>query len=93
MLTHLSRSALQMNIEKAVKLLSSYFHFQGTWPKPSVLGSRRLSTRRFLWVSVKNPPPLATSPNHPVRRQARGKTPAFLLLPEESCFTLAPAES
>lgn len=93
MLTHLSQSALQINIKRGMKLLSSCFHFQGTWPKPSVLGGRRLSTRRFLCVSVKSPPPLATSPHHPVRRLAWGKTTAFFLLPEKSCFTLALAES
>lgn len=48
MLTHLSQSALQINIKKAMKPVSSCFHCQGTWPKPSVLGSRRFSTRRFL---------------------------------------------
>lgn len=61
MLTHLLQSALQINIKKAMKLVSSYFYFQVSWPKPSVLGSQRPSTGRFLWVSVKSPPPLPSA--------------------------------
>lgn len=61
-----------------MKLLSSCFHFQGSWLEPSVSGGQRLSMRRFLWVFVQSSPTSpATAPRRPARRRARGEKTAF----------------
>lgn len=91
MLTQLSQNALQMNIKRAMKLLSSCFHFQGTWPKPS----------GFLWRTyLPLPPAPATQSGHrpeakPLPCSPCQRNPASLLprLKAEICASRAVARA
>lgn len=87
-----------------MKLLSRWFHFQGTWLKPSVSGSRRLSIRRFLWVPVQCSPTspataLAIQPGdrpetkQPYSSYQRNPAPLWPRLQTEICASSAVARA